>query len=99
MQLVIIVLSLLFAACSTLGNPVLDKKPTDWPPPTMTKAQLIQELGPPKSTSTRTIGGKQIEVLLWAYTKSVMFTSRSKILSVEFEGETMVDKVWSQTEK
>jgi len=99
MQMVIIVLSLLLAACSTLGNPALDKKPPDWPPVTMTKAQLIQELGPPKSTSTRTLAGKQTEAMVWMYTKSVMFTSRSKILSVEFEGDTIVNKVWSQTEK
>lgn len=99
MQLAIIVLSLLLVACTTLGNPALDKKPPDWPPHTMTKTQLIQELGPKKSTSTGTIAGKHTEAMVWMYTKSVMFTSRSKILSVEFEGETMVDKVWSQTEK
>lgn len=69
--LTVLLLASLLLACATVGNDSLINRGDDWPPLTMTKAELLKELGPP-STSTLSVTdgkstGKSTEVLAWVY--------------------------------
>lgn len=62
--------SLLFLfclGCATVGNSSLNERGDDWPPITMTKAELMKELGPAKTSTLTQINGQTTESLTWVY--------------------------------
>lgn len=66
----IIVLLLMLSACTTMGAVQLKAKPHDWPPPTITQAELIQELGPPNSRAVTYKDGHTVTTLTWVYAEA-----------------------------
>lgn len=88
---------LMTSGCASFGNESLMQRPADWPPLTMTKAELISDLGPPKTSRQRLPMENRLTVLAWSYAEAVMFSSRAKILAVTFDGEKMVSRTWSQS--
>lgn len=63
-------LALLLSACATVGNESLATREADWPPLTMTQAELIKELGPPSAITTTVQDGKAINILTWTYARA-----------------------------
>lgn len=65
--LTVLLLASLLLACATVGNDSLTNRGDDWPPLTMTKAELLKELGPPSTSTLSVTDGKSTEVLAWVY--------------------------------
>ena len=66
-MIAVCLLSILFVGCATYGQEALMNKGDDWPPPDITKADLLKELGPPQTRMLSMIDGKSTETLTWAY--------------------------------
>lgn len=66
----IVLLALLLSACATVGNESLATHETDWPPLTMTQAELIKELGPPTVHTTTVQDSRTVTVLTWTYARA-----------------------------
>lgn len=66
----IALLALLLSACATVGNESLSTREADWPPLTMTQAELIKELGPPTVHTTTVQDGKTVTALTWTYARA-----------------------------
>lgn len=63
----VLLLASLLLACATVGNESLTNRGDDWPPLTLTKAELLKELGPPNTSTLSVTDGKSTEVLTWVY--------------------------------
>lgn len=61
---------LLLAGCVSTGDESIRERSEDWPPLTMTKAELIRELGPPSTRTVSVEDGKTREALSWAYAEA-----------------------------
>jgi outer membrane protein assembly factor BamE (lipoprotein component of BamABCDE complex) len=61
---------LLLSACATVGNESLATRDADWPPLTMTQAELIKELGLPTVSTTTVQDGKTVSMLTWSYARA-----------------------------
>ena len=62
--------ALFLGGCVSTGDESIRERSEEWPPLTMTKAELLRELGP---ASTRTVSveeGKTRESLSWAYAEA-----------------------------
>lgn len=66
----IALLALLLSACATVGNESLSTREADWPPLTMTQAELIKELGPPTVHTATVQDGKTVTALTWTYARA-----------------------------
>lgn len=62
--------SLLLAGCATYGDESLVDRPSNWPPLTMTKAQLIAQLGEPRLRILSEEAGTVRETLTWSYAEA-----------------------------
>lgn len=71
MPLLLLALALvLLSGCATIGNESLATRAADWPPLTMTQAELVTELGPPTSMTTTIKDGQTVNVLSWSYART-----------------------------
>lgn len=67
-----IIFALLFfiptlSGCTSVGNPVLSQHGDDWPPLTMSKEDLLKELGPPQVHSSSVIGNERRDIYTWTH--------------------------------
>jgi len=58
---------LVLAGCASYGDESIADRPADWPPLTMTKAQLIAQLGEPRLRTLSEEAGRTRETLTWTY--------------------------------
>ncbi|WHZ16632.1 MAG: hypothetical protein OJF52_003482 [Nitrospira sp.] len=63
-------LTLLLTGCVSTGDESIRERSEDWPPLTMTKAELVRELGPPSTRTVSVEEGKTRETLSWAYAEA-----------------------------
>lgn len=63
-------LFLVLAGCATYGDESLVDRPADWPPLTMTKPQLIAQLGQPRMRTMSEESGRIREALTWSYAEA-----------------------------
>lgn len=61
---------LLLAGCASYGDESIMDRPADWPPLTMTKAQLIAQLGEPRVRTLSEEAGRTRETLTWSYAEA-----------------------------
>ena len=66
----LVTVSLFLYGCVSTGDESIRERSTDWPPLTMTKAELLRELGPPSTRSISREGGKTREVFAWSYAEA-----------------------------
>ncbi len=57
----------LLTGCVSTGDESIRERSMDWPPLTMTKAELLRELGPPSTRSISLEGGKTRETFAWSH--------------------------------
>lgn len=65
--LALFLLSSLMAGCASVGNPALSQHDDNWPPLTMTKEDLLKELGPPQVLSSTVVGNQRRDVYTWSH--------------------------------
>ena len=65
-------IALWLSGCSTYGSESIRERPADWPPMTMTKAELLETLGKPLMQSVTITDGKTLESLTWSYADAQM---------------------------
>ena len=61
---------LVLAGCASYGDESIADRPADWPPLTMTKAQLIAQLGDPRLRTLSEEAGHIRETLTWSYAEA-----------------------------
>lgn len=61
---------LLLTGCVSTGDESIRERSEDWPPLTMTRAELIRELGPPSTRTVSVEDGKTREALAWTYAEA-----------------------------
>lgn len=66
----ILLLGLFVSGCATYGDESIIDRPADWPPLTMTKAQLIAQLGEPRMRTLSEEAGRIRETLTWSYAEA-----------------------------
>lgn len=71
----IIILALLFfisslSGCASVGNPALSQHDDNWPPLTMTKEDLLKELGPPQVHSSSVTGSERRDIYTWTHAQA-----------------------------
>lgn len=66
----LLALTLFLGGCATVGNQSLTARSQDWPAVTMTKAELIKELGPPNIQQTTLKDGQIVNMLTWIYSRA-----------------------------
>jgi len=62
--------ALLLAGCATYGDESIRDYGSDWPPLTMSKTELIHQLGEPRIRTVSNEDGRQRETLTWSYAEA-----------------------------
>src|SRR5574340_1697016 len=60
-------IAILLSGCATFGDESISERPADWPPLTMTRAELMSALGPPRTRAVSTDKDGTKETYVWAY--------------------------------
>lgn len=64
---ILVLVAFLLHGCASYGDESIRDYGSDWPPLTMTKAQLIGTLGSPRMRTISSDGGITRETLTWSY--------------------------------
>ena len=64
---VFLLFATLVSSCATVGNPALSQHDDNWPPLTMTKEDLLKELGPPQARSSSVTGSQRRDIYTWSH--------------------------------
>lgn len=64
------VVVLLLAGCASQGSESLMNQGADWPPMTITKTEMMRQLGPPRSRTVTIHEGQTSEIFVWTYAEA-----------------------------